>query len=88
MKRKKTQEKKKLIRRSPIRYSRAVRDVTRDHIRVWAEKTKDGFAFIFSTLHSTRLGRLASCRIDVASILSKSRLLCLRLSSIAMLARA
>ena len=68
----KNTRKKKLIRRSPIRYSRAVRDATRDHIRVWAEKTKDGFAFIFNALHSTPFARLASCRIDVAFILSLS----------------
>lgn len=74
MKRKKAQKKKKkkLIRRSAIRYSRAVREATRDHIRVWAEKKQDGFAYIFNSLHSTLSGRLASCRIDVDLILSLS----------------
>lgn len=79
----KSTRKKKLIRRSAIRYSRAVKGATRDHIRVWAEKTQDGFAYIL-----THFIQLSLEGLPVAESTWISFSLCPRLSSIAMLIRA
>ena len=76
----KSTRKKKHIRRSAIRYSRAVKGATRDHIRVWAE---DGFAYIL-----THFIQLSLEGLPVAESTWISFSLCPRLSSIAMLTRA